>query len=82
RLLERSLVLDSADRPALHAELVGLGLAPEDEPGGGLRVEYRTPTAQDVIARIRTPLTVLRIREPSLEEAYIELLRDPEEAVA
>jgi ABC-2 type transport system ATP-binding protein len=81
RLLERSLVVDAVDRSALHAELVGLGLEPVDEPGGGLRVDYRTPTAQDVIARIRTPLSVLRIREPSLEEAYIELLRDPEEAV-
>ena len=66
----------------LGAGLGALGLAPVAEAGGGLRVEYRTPTAQDVIARIRTPLTVLRIREPSLEEAYIELLRDPEEAVA
>ena len=82
RLLERSLVVDADDRGALRDELVALGLAPADEPGGGLRVDYRTPTAQNVIGRIRTPLTVLRIREPSLEEAYVELLRDPEEAVA
>jgi ABC-2 type transport system ATP-binding protein len=82
RLLERSLVVDADDRTALRDELVALGLAPADEADGGLRVEYRTPTAQDLIARIRTPLTVLRIREPSLEEAYVELLRDPEEAVA
>ena len=82
RLLERSLVVDADDRGALRDELVALGLAPADEAGGGLRVDYPTPTAQDVIARIRTPLTVLRIREPSLEEAYVELLRDPEEAVA
>ncbi len=64
---------------------VGAGRAragAQDDPGGELRVDYRTPTAQDVIARIRTPLTVLRIREPSLEQAYIELLRDPGEAVA
>jgi ABC-2 type transport system ATP-binding protein len=82
RLLERTLVLDAADRGALRSELVALGLAPQDDPGGELRVDYRTPTAQDVISRIQTPLTVLRIREPSLEEAYIQLLRDPEEAVA
>jgi ABC-2 type transport system ATP-binding protein len=82
RLLERSLVVDADDRTALRDELVALGLAPADEADGGLRVEYRTPTAQDLIARIRTPLTVLRIREPSLEEAYVELLREPEEAVA
>jgi ABC-2 type transport system ATP-binding protein len=82
RLLERSLVLDAEDRAALRSELTSIGLVPVEEPAGGFRIEYRTPTAQDVIARIRTPLTVLRIREPSLEEAYIELLRDPEEAVA
>ena len=82
RLLERTLVLDAADRGALRSELVALGLTPQDDSGGELRVDYRTPTAQDVISRIQTPLTVLRIREPSLEEAYIELLRDPEEAVA
>ena len=75
-------MLDAVDRPALRSELIELGLAPQDDPGGELRVDYRTPTAQDVIARIRTPLTVLRIHEPSLEEAYVELLRDPEEAVA
>ena len=39
-------------------------------------------TAQRLIARIRTPLTVLKVHEPSLEEAYVELLRQPEEAVA
>jgi len=82
RLLERSLVVDADDRAALRDELVTLGFAPADEAGGGLRVEYRTPTAQDLISRIGTTLTVLRIREPSLEEAYVELLRDPEEAVA
>jgi len=81
-LLERTLVLDAADRGALRSELVALGLAPQDDTGGELRVDFRTPTAQDVISRIQTPLTVLRIREPSLEEAYIQLLRDPEEAVA
>jgi ABC-2 type transport system ATP-binding protein len=47
-----------------------------------LRVPYAGATAQEVIARIETPLTVLRVREPSLEEAYVELLRQPEEAVA
>ncbi len=82
RLLERSLVVDAVDRERLRSELRALGLTPLDEPGGAVRIDYRTPTAQALIARIETPLTVLRIREPSLEEAYIELLRDPEEVVA
>jgi ABC-2 type transport system ATP-binding protein len=45
-------------------------------------VRYQDTTAQSIIARIRTPLTVLRVHDPSLEEAYIELLRKPEEVGA
>jgi ABC-2 type transport system ATP-binding protein len=81
-LLDRSILLDAADREALRAELAGLGLAPTVEADGLLRVTYAEQTAQELIARIDTPLSVLRIHEPSLEEAYVELLRQPEEAVA
>ena len=81
-LLDRSIVLDAADRPALVTELRGLGLAPVVGPDGLVRVAYDDPTAQHLIGRIRTPLTILRVHEPSLEEAYVELLRQPEEAVA
>ena len=82
KLLERALIVDASDRDGLRAELVGLGLEPLDDVSGSIRVAYAGSTAQDLIARIRTPLTVLRIREPSLEEAYVRLLRDPQEAVA
>jgi ABC-2 type transport system ATP-binding protein len=81
-LLERVIILDAADRPALIAELNGLGLIPAQTPNGLLRVPYSDDTAQGLIARIATPLTVLRVHEPSLEEAYVELLRQPEEAIA
>ena len=79
-LLDRSVVLDATDRPALVAELTGLGLTPTFDAAGLVRVPYRTATAQDLIGRIETPLTTLRIHEPSLEEAYVELLRRTEEA--
>jgi ABC-2 type transport system ATP-binding protein len=81
-LLDRSILLDAPDREALRAELTRLGLAPTIEADGLLRVSYAEQTAQELIARIDTPLSVLRIHEPSLEEAYVELLRQPEEAVA
>jgi ABC-2 type transport system ATP-binding protein len=74
-LLERTVVLDAADRPALAAELRALGLDARPDDDGRLHVAYPGPTAQALIARIRTPLTVLRVHEPSLEEAYVELLR-------
>jgi len=35
-----------------------------------------------VIARIATPLSVLRVHDPSLEEAYVELLRSTDPAVS
>jgi hypothetical protein len=47
-----------------------------------LRVPYGDATAQSLISRIETPLAVLRVDEPSLEDAYVALLRTPEEAVA
>ena len=81
-LLDRSILLDAVDREALRSELTRLGLAPTIEADGLLRVSYAEQTAQELIARIGTPLSVLRIHEPSLEEAYVELLRQPEEAVA
>jgi ABC-2 type transport system ATP-binding protein len=74
RLLDRSIVVDAADRAGLVAELRGLGLEPADDPTGLIRVGYSDLTAQSIIARIRTPLSVLRVHEPSLEEAYVELL--------
>jgi ABC-2 type transport system ATP-binding protein len=81
-LLERSIVLDAADRPALLAELDRLGLAPALDELGLVRVVYDGLTAQPLIARITTPLTLLRVHDPSLEEAYVELLRSAEETAA
>ena len=74
-LLERSIELDAVDRPALLAELARLGLEPVVGDAGGVRVAYDSVTAQSIIARITTPLTALRVHDPSLEEAYVELLR-------
>ena len=82
QLLDRSIVVDAVDRSALRTELRALGLDPVDEPDGRLRVTYDDGTAQGIIAALRTPLSVLRVHEPSLEEAYVELLRQPAEAVA
>jgi len=81
-LLDRSVLLDATDRPALLAELRTLGLVAADDPSGLVRIAYDGVTAQQLIARIRTPLSVLRVHEPSLEEAYVELLRSPEETLA
>ena len=79
RLLDRSLVIDASDRSELIAELAAMGLSATADPNGHLRVPFEGVTAQSIIQQVRTPLTVLRVHEPSLEEAYVELLRPPAE---
>jgi len=75
RLLERAILLDADDRDGLLRELRGLGLQPRVDATGLVRVAYEGPTAQPIVAQLRTPLSVLRVHDPSLEEAYVELLR-------
>ena len=70
-LLRQELVLDAEDRAALTNELSALGLP--FTVNGRVIVPY-PESAQDVIARLQTKLTVLRIHEPSLEDAYVEFL--------
>ena len=81
-LLERSVVLDAVDRPALLAELRALGTTPSVDDAGLVTVPYSGATAQSLVARVTTPLTVLRVHDPSLEEAYVALLRSAEEPAA
>ena len=83
QLLDRAILMDAPDRSSLLAELRDLGLDAELDPNGLVRVTYEGATAHPIISRIRTPLSVLRVHDPSLEEAYVELLRRPDdEAVA
>jgi ABC-2 type transport system ATP-binding protein len=82
QLLERSILLDADDRDGLLLELRSLGLEPDFDATGLVRVAYDDHTAQPILSRIRTPLSVLRVHDPSLEEAYVELLRRPDEEVA
>lgn len=71
-LLRQELILDAADRKALTAELSGLKLS--YQVNGQVIVPLQRQKAQELIARLQTPLTVLKIHEPSLEDAYIEFL--------
>lgn len=70
-LLRQEMILDAEDRTALTNELTALGLP--FTVNGRIIVPYHE-SAQEVISRLRTKLTVLRIHEPSLEDAYVEFL--------
>src|SRR6476620_8057179 len=49
RLLNRAILLDADDRPALEAELAALGAIVSVDPSGALRVAYQGATAQSLI---------------------------------
>jgi ABC-2 type transport system ATP-binding protein len=81
RLLRQELILDAEDRGALTDELSALALP--FTINGHVVVPYQK-SAQEIVASLRTKLTVLKIHEPSLEDAYVEFLnkhgREPKEA--
>lgn len=70
-LLKQELILDSENRDELTSELSELNL-PYDVKEH-IIVPYKQ-SLQEIIARIKTKLTVLKIHEPGLEDAYIDFL--------
>ncbi len=72
-LLKQELIVDAADQKGLLAELQAMGLSCRQE--GHIIVPYQDRSPQEIITGLQTRLTVLRIQEPSLEDAYIEYLK-------
>ncbi|WP_067931774.1 ABC transporter ATP-binding protein [Alicyclobacillus kakegawensis] len=73
RLLDRSMVVDAADRAALKRELSSLGLSFVEE-SEGLQVRYSEETPQSILCCLQTRLTKLKVVDATLEEAYIRLV--------
>jgi ABC-2 type transport system ATP-binding protein len=73
-LLKQELILDADDRGRLARELSDMGLFHRIDGDGHIIVPYQDITAQEIIARLQSKLTVLKIAEPTLEDAYIEYL--------
>lgn len=71
-LLKQELVLDAQDQGALIRELSEMGLFHRIE--GHVIVPYQSQTAQEIIAKLQTRLSILKIQEPTLEDAYVEYL--------
>jgi ABC-2 type transport system ATP-binding protein len=81
-LLKQELIIDADDHEALKAELSALNLSSSANgklhESGAIVVPFQGRTAQQLIAQIKTPLSVLKIHDPSLEDAYVELLQKTE----
>lgn len=77
-LVEKYMYLDALDQNVLKTELSRLG-ATFRETGQGLKVDYLEQTPQQLLSSLTTPLTKLNIHQPSLEEAYLDLIKKESE---
>ncbi len=73
RLHDRYVLVDAVEPDKLKAELTARGIS-FSANGAGLQIPYQTATPQALIAQLETPLTLLKVYEPSLEEAYVNLI--------
>jgi len=71
-LIEEYVLVDTADRAALVAELGGLGLPYSGD--GPFRVELDGRGTHAVLKSIDTPLDMVQTHAPSLEDAYLEIV--------
>lgn len=66
--------LDAANRKQLIEELA-TNFCDYKEWEHGVKVYYDQKTPHSLLQQIKTPLTKLEIRVPSLEEAYVDLIK-------
>jgi ABC-2 type transport system ATP-binding protein len=77
QLVEDYLLIDALDRPTLRAELKALNV-PFTE-SSLVRVDVAGPRVQTLLKALETPLSVVRTHTPSLEDAYLEIIRRAED---
>ena len=74
RPAEDWLELDAADRALLRSELTELKLSFTENGAFIVRLDGRS--AHEIVRSLHVPLTQLRTRQPSLEDAYLRILAD------
>lgn len=72
QLADDYVLLDAEDRESLHNEIGSYH--PEITPEGHFKVRFKGQTPQEILNQVRTPLTLLRLHNPTLEDAYINML--------
>lgn len=72
-LISEYLLIDAKDRKALRSELTHLGL--DFTVSDLFKVSPGNKSAYQIVKELRTPLTILKIHNPTLEEAYLEMIQ-------
>jgi ABC-2 type transport system ATP-binding protein len=72
QLQEESLIVDAADRDVLRDELTRLNLRFKEN--GTFEIGLGGRGAHEVVELLSTPLTLLRTKSPTLEDAYLRIL--------
>ncbi len=75
QLTETYLVIDAQDHDRLRDELRGLQVAFSE--GSPFKVPVQGSDVQKLLKAIETPLTVVKTHDPSLEDAYLEIIKEP-----
>lgn len=73
-IVEEYLLIDARDRDSLRQELEELGLPFTENQL--FRVDIQKTSAYEAIHSIKTKLTELKVHSPSLEDAYLEIIRE------
>jgi ABC-2 type transport system ATP-binding protein len=71
-LVEEYVLVDTAERGALRAELARLGISHSGD--GPFRIELNGRGTHAVLRAIETPLNVVQTHSPTLEDAYLEIV--------
>ena len=78
QMTEDYLLVDAADRSALRAELVQTGV-PFSEEKQLVRIDVSGPRIHALLKAIGTPLIVVKTHTPTLEDAYMQIIRETDE---
>ena len=74
QLTESYLLVDASDRPRLREELHRLNLRFTED--GLFKVNVHGPDVQRVLKGLETPLSLVKTHDPSLEDAYLEIIKE------
>jgi ABC-2 type transport system ATP-binding protein len=78
QMTEDYLLVDAADRATLRADLERLGIPLSDE-NQLVRIDVAGPRIHEVLKAIDTPLSIVQTHTPTLEDAYLQIIRAGDE---